>query len=172
MPLHYLYGRRLLSRSFTVDRAERQSRATRSTTCRTRPRRDDRARRASFRTSALATATPDGDRVSHAQVLREKYNLTPAEYDRMLTAQGDLCAICRKPETTRGRGGAPRRLAVDHNHRTGAVRKLLCHRCNLVTWAVQENPGLLDLVRAYLDGHAPDRVSDQSLREQGTADAR
>ncbi|MER7008850.1 endonuclease domain-containing protein [Dactylosporangium sp. NPDC000555] len=110
-------------------------------------------------------ATQDGDRISHAQVLREKHNLTPAEYDRMLTAQGGLCAICRKPETTRGRGGTPRRLTVDHDHRTGAVRKLLCHRCNLVTWAVQENPGLLDMVRAYLDGHAPEMGPDQSLRE-------
>ncbi|MEV8517009.1 endonuclease domain-containing protein [Dactylosporangium sp. NPDC051484] len=117
-------------------------------------------------------ATQDGDRVSHAQVLREKYNLTPAEYDRMLTAQGGLCAICREPETTRGRSGAPRRLAVDRDHRTGAVRKLLCHRCNLVTWAVQENPGLLDMVRAYLDGHAAEMGSDESLREQGSADPR
>lgn len=87
----------------------------------------------------------------------------------MLTAQGGVCAICRKPETTRGRSGAPRRLAVDRDHRTGAVRKLLCHRCNLVTWAVEENPGLLDLVRAYLDGHAADGVPDQASREQRTA---
>nr|MDT0657647.1 endonuclease VII domain-containing protein [Micromonospora sp. DSM 115978] len=99
-------------------------------------------------------AANGGDRVSHAQVLREKYNLTPADYDRMLTAQGGLCAICRKPEITRGRSGAPRRLAVDHDHRSGAVRGLLCHRCNLVTWAIEENPHLLDEVRAYLDRHA------------------
>jgi len=98
-------------------------------------------------------AAQDGDRISHAQVLREKYNLTLAEYDLMLAAQGGLCAICRKPETTRGRGGSPRRLAVDHDHRSGVVRKLLCHRCNLVTWAVEENPGLLDAVRVYLDEH-------------------
>ena len=96
-------------------------------------------------------AANDGDRVSHAQVLREKYQLTPADYDRMLDRQEGLCAICRQPETVRGRGGRPRRLAVDHDHRTGAVRALLCHRCNLVTWAVEENPALLDAIRAYLD---------------------
>ncbi|MEV6600713.1 endonuclease domain-containing protein [Actinoplanes sp. NPDC051346] len=100
-------------------------------------------------------AKKDGDRVSHAQVLREKYNLTPAEYDRMLTNQQGLCAICGKAETARGRGGAPKRLAVDHDHRNGLVRQLLCHRCNLVTWAVEENPSLLDAVRAYLERHTP-----------------
>ncbi|WP_127500873.1 endonuclease domain-containing protein [Actinoplanes solisilvae] len=95
-------------------------------------------------------ATQDGDRISHAQVLREKYNLTPRQYEAMLKAQQGLCAICRKPETARGRGGAPRRLAVDHDHRTGEIRKLLCQRCNLVTWAVEENPDLLDAIRYYL----------------------
>ena len=98
-------------------------------------------------------ATNGGDRVSHAQVLREKYQLTPADYDAMLAQQDGLCAICGRPERVLGRGGKPRRLAVDHDHRTGAVRQLLCHRCNLVTWAVEENPALLDAVRAYLVKH-------------------
>jgi Fe-S oxidoreductase len=99
-------------------------------------------------------AAKGGDRASHAQVLREKYRLTPEQYDAMLTDQRGLCAICGRPEVTRGRGGVPRRLAVDHDHRTGAVRKLLCHRCNLVTWAVEENPAILEVVRRYLAEHS------------------
>ena len=98
-------------------------------------------------------AANDGDRASHAQVLREKYQLTPADYERMLVEQDGRCAVCGKPETARGRGGAPRRLAVDHDHRTGEVRELLCHRCNLVTWAVEGNPSLLDKIRRYLERH-------------------
>lgn len=98
-------------------------------------------------------ATPDGDRASHTQALRDKHQLTPGEYDAMLAAQDGTCAICRRPETVRGRGGTPRRLAVDHDHRTGAVRQLLCHRCNLVTGAVDDEPGLLDAVHAYLTRH-------------------
>ncbi|MFV2018310.1 endonuclease domain-containing protein [Micromonospora sp. LOL_023] len=99
-------------------------------------------------------AVTDGDRVSHAQVLREKYDLTSARYETMLAEQQGRCAICGQLETARGRGGAPRRLAVDHDKRSGAVRRLLCHRCNLVTSAVEENPALLDKVRAYLQEHA------------------
>lgn len=110
-------------------------------------------------------ATQDGDRASHAQVLREKYNLTPAEYDRMLAAQDGRCAICLQPETARGRGGQPRRLAVNADHRFGTVRQLLCHRCNLVTWAVEENPSLLDAVRAYLLRHAPTHSPEPPVAE-------
>ncbi|MFI5907777.1 endonuclease domain-containing protein [Dactylosporangium sp. NPDC051541] len=94
-----------------------------------------------------------GSRVSHAQVLRDKYGLTPEQYDRMLQDQHGLCAICGQPETRVGSGGEPRRLSVDHDHRTGAVRQLLCGRCNSVTWAVEESPGLLDEVRKYLERH-------------------
>ena len=49
--------------------------------------------------------------------------VTPADYDRLLAAQGGHCALC--PNTPKSR-----RLHVDHDHRTGAVRGLLCYRCN------------------------------------------
>jgi hypothetical protein len=44
-------------------------------------------------------------------------------YAIMLADQGGGCAIC---------GATPksRRLNVDHDHKTGAVRGLLCHACN------------------------------------------
>lgn len=49
--------------------------------------------------------------------------LTDAEYDALLTYQGGRCAICGNPPKAR-------RLHVDHDHRTGKVRGLLCFRCN------------------------------------------
>ena len=47
----------------------------------------------------------------------------------MLAAQGGGCGICGAPPKTR-------RLHVDHDHKTMAVRGLLCNRCNrnLPTW--------------------------------------
>ena len=45
------------------------------------------------------------------------------EYEWMLAEQGGVCAICGSPPKSR-------RLHVDHDHRTGAVRGLLCFRCN------------------------------------------
>lgn len=58
---------------------------------------------------------------------RNPYAKTPKlsdeEYAALFDAQGGGCAIC---------GNAPktRRLHVDHNHATGAIRGLLCYRCN------------------------------------------
>ena len=59
----------------------------------------------------------------HAAMITKTYGLNAAEYAAMLEAQGGRCAICRsKPKS--------KRLAVDHDHKTGVVRGLLCSRCN------------------------------------------
>ena len=59
----------------------------------------------------------------------DKYGLTPDEYRLLYVAQKGRCWICRNakgihPDDPKGRGS--RRLGIDHNHATGAVRGLLC----------------------------------------------
>jgi hypothetical protein len=49
------------------------------------------------------------------------------DYARLLEAQDGHCALCPSEPKTR-------RLHADHDHRTGKVRGLLCHRCNRVVW--------------------------------------
>jgi hypothetical protein len=58
-------------------------------------------------------------RAAHASHIRRTYDLDPAEYQRLLEWQGGVCYIC-------GQTPRVRRLAVDHDHRTGEVRGLLC----------------------------------------------
>ena len=53
----------------------------------------------------------------------KQLGVTDEDYARLLAAQGGGCAICGNPPKTR-------RLHVDHDHKTGRVRGLLCHRCN------------------------------------------
>lgn len=56
---------------------------------------------------------------SHSQRVEREYGITGEEYDALLRWQGGVCFICgRKPRT--------KRLAVDHDHKTGQVRGLLC----------------------------------------------
>lgn len=56
---------------------------------------------------------------AHGQRVEKVYGLSAEGYDRLFRLQGGRCAICcRRPMT--------KRLAVDHNHKTGAVRGLLC----------------------------------------------
>ncbi len=53
-----------------------------------------------------------------------QYGIDILQYEQLLLRQGMVCAICR------GVCKSGRRLAVDHDHRTGAVRGLLCGACN------------------------------------------
>jgi hypothetical protein len=89
------------------------------------------------------------DRKSH---LKRKYGLTPEQYDAMLAAQGGVCFICRENP-----GDLP--LHVDHDHETGAVRSLLCVRCNNALGLFQESHGMFQAAADYLgyrdDGLAP-----------------
>ena len=56
--------------------------------------------------------------------LATNFNITPEEYDAISILQGDACGIC-------GRHPKPgKRLAVDHDHKTGLLRGLLCYVCN------------------------------------------
>ncbi len=59
----------------------------------------------------------------------QKYGVTLEWYRAQEAKQLGLCAICGQPETVK-RSGVVRRLCVDHNHITGAVRGLLCTTCN------------------------------------------
>lgn len=52
--------------------------------------------------------------------LRRRYGIGDADFQRMLAAQGGVCAICKGPD--------PRH--VDHDHVTGKVRGILCFNCN------------------------------------------
>jgi hypothetical protein len=48
----------------------------------------------------------------------------------MQKKQGGVCAICEKKETRKYKGKIIR-LSIDHNHKTGEIRGLLCHGCNV-----------------------------------------
>lgn len=54
--------------------------------------------------------------------LNRRYRLSLTEFQAMRVRQGNLCAICEEPMA---------RPKVDHDHVTGEVRGLLCHKCNL-----------------------------------------
>lgn len=77
--------------------------------------------------------------------LKAKYGITVEAYELMLAAQCGCCALCGKPP---GRY----RLAVDHNHMTGNLRKLLCAGCNTRISAL-DDPVFKAKAIAYLEAH-------------------
>ncbi len=84
--------------------------------------------------------------------LRKRYGIGIKDYHTMLDAQGGCCAICRKAEANEIRGKVVS-LAVDHDHKTGVVRALLCFTCNAALGLFNDDTGLLDAAKAYLERH-------------------
>lgn len=76
--------------------------------------------------------------------LKNKYGLTPEDYEQILSKQDGRCAICRAP----ARSGY---LCVDHDHVTGDVRGLLCGRCNAVLGYAEDSPVTLRSAIHYLE---------------------
>jgi Recombination endonuclease VII len=60
---------------------------------------------------------------AHGGMVARTYGISAKEYGVIFRAQGGRCGICRNRPVTA-------RLAVDHDHKTGEVRGLLCSRCN------------------------------------------
>ncbi|MCX5201504.1 endonuclease VII domain-containing protein [Streptomyces sp. NBC_00237] len=75
------------------------------------------------------------------------YGLTAEEYSRLLEHQEGRCAICQETRRTN--------LAVDHCHRTEAIRGLLCARCNsqLLARGARDRPEVLRRAADYLEAY-------------------
>lgn len=80
--------------------------------------------------------------VALRRILRN-FGVTINEYEMLLLKQKGVCAICKEEE--RGKN-----LAVDHDHKTGRVRGLLCSRCNTVLGRVEDRVDLLKNMISYL----------------------
>ncbi len=69
-------------------------------------------------------------------------NITIEQYRELVREQNNKCAICgQTPE---------KQLCVDHNHTGGAIRKLLCHQCNLLLGCAHDDVEILKNAIQYL----------------------
>ena len=75
--------------------------------------------------------------------------MTEADYDRMFNEQDGKCAICAT--STPGTTGV---FAIDHDHKTGVVRGLLCRSCNVGIGNLGDDSERLLRAVEYLDQHS------------------
>lgn len=61
--------------------------------------------------------------------LTKTYGITLEDYENKLEEQKNLCSICGELET-RKLNGKTLNLVIDHCHKTGKFRGLICNRCN------------------------------------------
>lgn len=90
------------------------------------------------------------DYQSFKKKLKNKYKITVEEYEDLLIRQNGVCAICRTASTAT-KGG--RRLAVDHDHKTGKVRGLVCMKHNALLGCADDSEVILLSAIDYLRRH-------------------
>ena len=92
---------------------------------------------------------------------KRQYGLSAEQFNAMRDRQGGRCLICGcVPEKT---------LHIDHNHGTGAVRGLLCGKCNVGLGLFGDNPTRLERAAAYLSQYAAaEDLNNQAAAELAT----
>lgn len=72
-----------------------------------------------------------------------KWKITEEQYQAMFEAQNDKCAIC-------GAEARMKKLCIDHDHKTGLIRGLLCQDCNLGMGQFADDPDIMQKAVQYL----------------------
>lgn len=112
-------------------------------------RRYRQGHRKELRAKALARywANPEKARaINRASDLKcnlvRRYGINGEQYEAMCLAQGGKCLICE---------ASGNRLGIDHDHKTQAVRGLLCRKCNMALGLFCEDPRIINRAAEYLD---------------------
>ncbi len=75
----------------------------------------------------------------------KEFGLTLEDYELMMKEQDGVCYLCKK-ECATGRS-----LAMDHSHKTGKLRRLLCSNCNRGLGNFQDDPVILRAAADYVE---------------------
>lgn len=86
-------------------------------------------------------------RAGRIRKIHRQYGLTVEDVEKLLTEQGGKCAICQKEDIHLNGGYGP---AVDHDHKTGKFRGILCNGCNTGLGSFKDDPESLIRAAEYL----------------------
>ena len=85
--------------------------------------------------------TPEEQRIARIR----SYGISVEQYNYLLKTQNGVCWICNEPNVV------GKSLNIDHDHKTGEVRGLLCGKCNTALGLLKEDPHLLIKDYEYLN---------------------
>lgn len=89
--------------------------------------------------------------------MKRLYGISLEDYEKILVSQNGVCYICLGLEPTKTRTGKEgKRLAVDHDHKTGKIRGLLCSQCNKLLGNAKDSIEILEKCIEYLKKHKVD----------------
>ncbi|MFI6465032.1 endonuclease VII domain-containing protein [Streptomyces sp. NPDC050538] len=76
--------------------------------------------------------------------LKRQYGITEAERDELIASQAGVCCICLSAPAAH----------VDHCHKTGRVRGVLCFSCNAALGQFKDRPDAIRRAATYVEGNA------------------
>jgi hypothetical protein len=82
------------------------------------------------------------------RMLKKSYNIELHEYENLSNKQNNCCAICEVHQSN-----LTKSLAVDHDHKTGKIRGLLCGNCNTALGLLKENVELYQKSIIYIESY-------------------
>ncbi len=97
----------------------------------------------SYQLAKIAENPERYKRAKRERELKQQYGITIEQYNELLAEQGGVCAVCRGTNSDR-------RLAVDHDHRTGQIRGLLCYHCNMAAGYLRDSVEFAAAMSHYL----------------------
>jgi hypothetical protein len=83
--------------------------------------------------------------------LKKNYGITLSQWEALVSDQNGLCAICSRLLALDGLGKCS--AVVDHDHRTGRIRGILCNTCNSGLGHLQDSLALVEQAASYLRKH-------------------
>lgn len=87
--------------------------------------------------------------------LRARYGITIEQFEAILAAQGNVCAVCKEPDKV---------FCVDHNHKTLKIRGIICLNCNLrVVGGARDQDWKLVNAAEYVTNHPSDLAFPEGL---------
>lgn len=86
--------------------------------------------------------------VAREALLKNRFGITSADYNKIFEEQDGKCAICRKDQIE-----FTKRFAVDHDHTHGFIRGLLCDMCNRGIGCFYEDATAIETAAKYLRDH-------------------
>jgi len=105
------------------------------------------SRKGSWYCTACDNETQKARYANNQATIREKrnaarYGLTVEQYRELIKKTNGKCSVC---------GDKHSGMHVDHEHRSGKVRGLLCKHCNLAIGHAKDSPARLRALASYLE---------------------
>lgn len=97
-------------------------------------------------TRRYVSESPERKQSRRNKFLIKKYGITIDQYNQMFISQNGRCSGCDRHQNELSKS-----LAVDHDHKTGIVRGLLCANCNLLIGFSYDIPAALRNLAVYLE---------------------